>query len=59
MQERECIVVKLADPTKRRADWLDDMADRFRQAVQFGLDVSGGLRALSCTESGDFALLKA
>lgn len=43
MQVRQCIAVKLAEPTKRRRDWLDDMAERLRQAGQSGLDVTGGL----------------
>lgn len=47
MQERECVVVKVAEPTKRKAEWLADMADRFRQAVQFALDVAQDLQTSS------------
>jgi hypothetical protein len=47
MQERGCVVVKVAEPTRRKAEWLTDMADRFRQAVQLALDVAQDLQTSS------------
>lgn len=40
MYRMETVVVKLRQPTKRKAQWLDDMASRFGQAIQFGLDIA-------------------
>ena len=44
MQERECVVVKVAEPTKRKDEWLAGMAHRFRRAVQFALAVAQDLQ---------------
>lgn len=47
MQHTECVVVKVLQPTRRKADWLDTMADLFSQSVQYGLDVAQELRTSS------------
>lgn len=39
--------MKLKQPTKRKAQWLDDRASRFSQAVQFGLDIAQEKRTAS------------
>ena len=40
MPSTECVVIKVAQPNKRKARWLEAMADQFSQAVQFGLDAA-------------------
>lgn len=45
--QTESIVVKLAEPTKRKDQWLSQMSDSFSTAVQFALDVAQRL----CTSS--------
>ncbi len=47
MHSTECIVIKVVQPNKRKADWLDAMAVRFSQAVQIGLDAAQAERTSS------------
>jgi len=47
MQGTESVVVKVARPTNRKAEWLAQTADNFSQAVQFALDVAQDLHTSS------------
>ena len=47
MHGTECAIIKVVQPNKRKSDWLDMMADRFSQAVQFGLDAARSERTSS------------
>lgn len=38
MHKAETVIVKLSNPTKWKRDWLDRMAELFRQGCQLGLD---------------------
>lgn len=40
MQTVESVIIKVASPTKRKAEWLSYMTDTFSKAVQLGLDVA-------------------
>lgn len=40
MQNTEVVIMGIVQPTKRKAEWLDDMAEKFSQAVQLGLDAA-------------------
>jgi len=40
MHTTECVVLKILSPTKRKADWLEQTADKFAKAVQLGLEAA-------------------
>jgi len=40
MQRREQAIVKLLPPTQNKRNWLDNTAQVFTQAVQYGLDIA-------------------
>lgn len=50
MQSTESIIVKIIKPNKHKAEWLNNMADIFSQAVQLGLDSAGELSTSSRTK---------
>lgn len=47
MHSTECVVIKLLQPTERKAKWLDKTAQAFGDAVQMGLDMAQELRTSS------------
>jgi len=47
MHSTECVVIKLLQPTERKAEWLDKTAQAFGEAVQMGLDTAQNLHTSS------------
>lgn len=47
MHSTESVVVKILQPTRRKADWLEQMAASFSGAVQYALDAAQELRTSS------------
>ena len=47
MQNTEAVIIGIIHPTKNKAEWLDNMADKFSKAVQLGLDAAQELSTSS------------
>lgn len=47
MHNTETVIIKVAQPTRYKAQWLTQTADNFSQAVQFALDAAQDLRTSS------------
>jgi len=50
MHNTEALIIKIAQPTKRKQQWLEDTARAFGQAVQLGLDAAHELHTTSRTK---------
>ena len=50
MHIRETVIVNLRNPTKRKWQWLETMANAYSQAVQFALDAAQRIRTSSRTK---------
>ena len=50
MHRLETVVLKLIQPTKSKADWLEDVAFRYTCAVQIGLDAAKRLKTSARTK---------
>lgn len=47
MQNTEAVIVKIIKPNKHKAEWLENMANIFSNAVQLGLDAANDLSTSS------------